>query len=597
MSDARSKEQAKKESVSKKFGFAVLKRLFPYVKPYQTLFIGALFFTISLAFLVPYRTNLIGFMTKEYIEKKTNLEMLGYYSMIIISLLILESLLQILGSWSSNLLAQSIIRDVRGKVFRHILTFKMSYFDKTPIGSLVTRVVQDLEAISQVFSAGFIDIFGDLLSLTVILIFMFVADWQLTLLALLPIPLLIIATRIFARAMNKSFQSERTQVNRLNNFVQERITGMSIVQLFNRQKQEQASFEEINKAHRKAHIDAVWAFSIFFPVVELLASLSIAWLLIWGVFEVAGKNKGPDVFSNILLFTLYINLLYRPIRMMADKFNILQRGVVRAERIFEVIDEVDEVQKNGTISEIDFSKDIVFNKVAFSYVKDQPVLKAIDLHIQSGTTVAFVGATGAGKTSLVNLLSRFYDYESGKITIGEHDIQTLELSYLRNNIAVVLQDVFLFSDSILNNITLGDPSITKEQVVAAAKAIDAHDFIMRLPGNYDYNVGERGGVLSVGQRQLLSFIRAYVYDPKILILDEATSSIDSESEALIQKAVQELTKGRTSIVIAHRLSTIQNADKIVVLDHGNKMEEGSHAQLMEHNGLYKRLHEKQFQEI
>jgi ATP-binding cassette subfamily B multidrug efflux pump len=584
-------------SISKRFGFSILKRLLPYSKPYKWLFVGAISITIFLAILVPTRIIIIGYMTSEYIEESSNLPMLAKFSLLVVGMLLLESMLQIFSSWTANLLAQSIIRDLRNKVFKHILSFKMSYFDKTPIGSLVTRVIQDLEAISQVFSAGFIDIFGDLFSLFVMLAYMFFLNWKLTLLALIPIPLLIIATRIFARAMNKSFQSERTQVNALNNFVQERITGMSIVQLFNRQKQEKSSFEEINKGHRKAHIDAVWAFSIFFPVVELLSSLSISCVLIWGVFEVAGQNVGNNIFSNILAFTLFINAMYRPIRMLADKFNILQRGVVRAERIFEVLDEKDEIQHNGTETNIDFTQDIVFDKVSFSYIDGQKVLNEIDLTITKGTTVAFVGPTGAGKTSLVNLLSRFYDYQSGEIKIGNHCINDIDLTYLRQNIAVVLQDVFLFSDTIYNNITLGDPAITKENVINAAKAIDAHDFIMKLPGNYDYNVGERGGVLSVGQRQLLSFIRAYVYNPKILILDEATSSIDTESEVLIQKAVLAITKGRTSIVIAHRLSTIQNANKIIVLDKGRVMEEGMHSELMNLNGIYKRLHEKQFQEL
>ena len=583
-------------SISKRFGFSILKRLLPYSKPYRWLFIGAISITIFLAILVPTRIIIIGYMTSEYIEKSSNLPMLAKFSLLVVGMLLLESILQIFSSWTANLLAQSIIRDLRNKVFKHILSFKMSYFDKTPIGSLVTRVIQDLEAISQVFSAGFIDIFGDLFSLFVMLAYMFFLNWKLTLLALIPIPLLIIATRIFARAMNKSFQAERTQVNALNNFVQERITGMSIVQLFNRQKQEKSSFEEINKGHRKAHIDAVWAFSIFFPVVELLSSLSISCVLIWGVFEVAGQNVGNNIFSNILAFTLFINALYRPIRMLADKFNILQRGVVRAERIFEVLDENNEVQKNGTITAIDFDQDITFEKVDFSYIDGQKVLNSIDLKISKGTTIAFVGSTGAGKTSLVNLLSRFYDYQAGNIKIGNISIQDIDLAYLRQNIAVVLQDVFLFSDTIYNNITLGDPNITKEDVIIAAKAIGAHEFIMKLPGDYDYNVGERGGVLSVGQRQLLSFIRAYVYNPKILILDEATSSIDTESEVLIQKAVLAITKGRTSIVIAHRLSTIQKADKIIVLEKGNIMEEGIHQELTNLNGIYKRLLDKQFKE-
>jgi ATP-binding cassette subfamily B protein len=510
-----------------------------------------------------------------------------------------EGIFQFLNAFSSNLLAQSIIRDIRQRLYNHMQSFKMKYFDETPIGSLVTRLVSDIEAIAEVFSSGFIDILGDLLMLIVVVAIMVITNWKLTLLTLIPIPLLIIATRIFANAMKKSFQQERLQVTRLSTFVQEHITGMNIVQLFTREKKEQEIFDSINKDHKQAHINAVWAFSIFFPVVELLSSLSVAFLLVWGAFQFIGEAEiDPKVmYAEIVSFTLWINMLFRPIRQLADKFNILQRGIVRAERVFEILDMHTHKQDVGEIIDVDFHSTIEFNNVFFAYLDNQWVLKNINLSIEKGKTIAFVGATGAGKSTIVNLIGRFYENQQGEILIDNKNIKDINLTVLRKNIAIVLQDVFLFSDSVLNNITLRDPSISFEQVIEAAKAVGAHEFINRLPNGYETLVGERGGMLSVGQRQLLSFVRAYVYNPSILILDEATSSVDNESELMIQKATQKLTFGRTSIVIAHRLSTIQNADKIVVLEKGEIVEMGTHKELItKEGGYYQKLYEIQFVE-
>ena len=577
---------------------SIFKRLISYARPYRSLFVLAVLCTILLAMLGPARPMIIGNMVTNYIVKDKNSSALLFWTSIIIAMLVIEAVLQFCGSYLSNLLAQSIIKDIRQKLVGHILSFRMRYFDKTPIGALVTRVVSDLEAITEVFSAGLMDIAGDLLSLLVVLILMFYTNWELSLMTLVPIPLLLFATRIFARAMRKSFQLERTQVTKLNTFVQERITGMAIVQMFNREKQEYASFEEINKGHRQAHINAVWANSIFFPVVEMLSSMSIALLLVWGALKVDGKSQLEikQMYGEIIAFTLWIYQLYRPIRQLADKFNILQRGMVRSERVFEVLDLEENIQDAGNLTNVAFNQRIKFDHVSFAYKEPEYVLKDIDLNIEPGTTVAFVGATGAGKSTIVNLLGRFYEYQKGDIFIGDINIKEIDLAYLRRNIAIVLQDVFLFSDTIHNNITLGDESISREQVIQASKEVGVHDFISRLPNGYDYEVGERGGVLSVGQRQLLAFIRAYVYNPSILILDEATSSIDNESEELIQNATERLTEGRTSIVIAHRLSTIQKADKIVVLDQGEIKEYGTHSELLQQDGFYKKLYDMQFVE-
>ena len=586
-------------SSKKAIDFSIFLRLISFAKSYKSFLIISIACTLLLSIVSPLRPALIGYMVDSYIVQKQDADALLNWTLVIIAILFFEGIIQLTGSYFSNLLAQSVIHDIRQKLFKHIMTFRMRYFDQTPVGALITRVVSDLEAITEVFASGLMEIAGDLISLIFVLILMFSTNWELSLMTLIPIPLLIFATRIFAKAMRSSFQLEREQVNKLNTFVQERLTGMSLVQLFNRQDKEFEQFQEINKGHRQAHINAVWANSIFFPVVEMLSSLSIAFLLVWGALQISGKTSAEikTMYAQIIAFTLWINQLYRPIRQLADKFNVLQRGTVRAERIFEILDVEEHIQQTGTQTDIDFNSPISFKNVSFAYKENDYVLKNINLTIQPGEIVAFVGATGAGKSTIVNLLGRFYEYQQGEIEIGSTELNLIDLAYLRKHIAIVLQDVFLFSDSIHTNITLGNEFISRDEVIKAAKAVGAHDFIMNLPNNYDYKIGERGGVLSTGQRQLLAFIRAYIYNPHILILDEATSSVDSESEELIQNATAKLTEGRTSIIIAHRLSTIQKAHKIVVLEKGEIVEMGSHAELLKQDGYYKKLYEMQFVEI
>jgi len=586
--------QVKKKKI---FNLSIFKRLVSYAKPYKRLVILSFLTTITLSLVSPLRPALIGKMVDNYIVKTPNENALLLWTFIIAGILLLEGILFFGRAYWSNLLAQNIIKDMRRKLFKKIISFKMKYFDKTPVGALVTRVVSDLEAITDVFSSGLIEIIGNIISLVFILILMFYSNWQLSLMTLIPIPLLLITTKIFARAMKNSFQLERKQVTKLNTFVQERINGMSLVQLFNRQEKEAEEFTKINKGHRKAHLNAIWANSIFFPAVELLSSLSIAFLLVWGALIAGGKSniEMKLMFGQIIAFTLWIYQLYRPIRMLADKFNILQRGMVRAERIFQILSLDDHIQDEGKEENTNFNDVIAFKEVSFAYKEPEFVLKNLSFSINPGEMIAFVGATGAGKTSIVNLMARFYDYQKGDILIGSTSINDIPLKTLRKNISIVLQDVFLFSDTIHNNITLGDQSISREQVVNAAKAVGAFNFINALPGGFDFSIGERGAVLSVGQRQLLSFIRSYLYNPHILILDEATSSIDSESEQLIQHATSKLTKGRTSIVIAHRLSTVKSADKIIVLEKGEILEIGSHKELLQNdNSYYKKLYNKQF---
>jgi ATP-binding cassette subfamily B multidrug efflux pump len=603
---------SEKSSQGNVFDSGILKRILKQVGPYKIRFAITGFMVVFLAGIVWIRPFLIGFgldayiartpafeegsfkawiskVTADYVE--TPLEGLIFIFSAVIVLLVIESVLQFYQTYMANWVAQSVTLDLRSKLFKHILSFRLKYFDKNPVGSFVTRLVSDIDGIADIFSNGFLSVVGDMLKLTVVIVIMVATDWKLTLIILAPIPVLLIATRVFQKAIKKAFIQVRNQVNKINVFVQEHVTGMSIVQTFHREAKEQQRFEKINKEHRDANIRSIWAFSIFFPLVELLSAGSVALLLWWGMGETI---KGTTSLGTLISFILYIFMLYRPIRQLADRFNVLQMGIVNSERVFKVFDTDEFIPDSGSVSKPTLKGDIEFKDVWFAYNDEEWVLKDISFKMKEGQTIAFVGATGAGKSSVINLLSRFYEYQKGQITIDGEDIQNLPLEDVRKHVAVVLQDVFLFSDSILNNITLYDKSISRERVIEAAKAVGAHSFIMRLPGDYDYDVKERGGMLSVGQRQLLAFIRAYVYNPSILVLDEATSSIDTESEELIQTATDELTKGRTSIVIAHRLSTIQKADRILVMEEGKIIEQGDHQSLLAQNGHYKMLFEMQF---
>jgi len=572
--------------------FDLLRRILYFAKPYKNLFYLAFFVTVVLGFTAPIRPYLIKIMVDDFIPNNDSAKLLNF-AIIWISILVIESLLQYFQIYWANLLGQNIIRDLRIELYRKILHFKLSFFDKTPIGTLVTRVVSDIETIAEVFSHGVISIFGELLKIAVILIAMFLINWKLAAISLSPIPLLIIATYFFKNAVKRAYQQVRIEVSKLNTFVQEHLVGIRIVQVFNRENREMEKFKIINARHRQAHIRSIWAYSVFFPVVELLSALAIA-LLIWiGMDDVL---KGTVTFGDILLYIFFIFMLFRPIRQLADQFNVLQMGMVGAERVFNVLD-LDEAEINniGTISKGKMHGNIDFKNLYFSYShNDDYVLKDVSFSMKSGQKIALVGATGSGKTTIASLLYRFYEYDKGEIDLDGHNIRDYELNFLRSKMALVLQDVFLFSDSIYNNITLRDSSISREQVVEAAKKVGVHEFIMKLPGGYDYDVRERGGVLSMGQRQLISFIRAYVQNPSILILDEATSSIDSETERLIQHATNQLTQGRTSIIIAHRLSTIRNSDLIIVLDKGRVIEQGDHQTLMKKEGPYRILFEMQF---
>ena len=475
-----------------------------------------------------------------------------------------------------------------------MLSFKMKYYDNAPVGQLVTRSVSDIESIAKIFSQGLFMISSDLLKMIVILIFMFFMNFKLTWIVIVAMPILLFFTRIFQKKMQVAFEEVRTQISNLNTFVQERVTGMKIVQLFNREEIELEKFKIINDKHNQAWIKTVWYNSIFFPIADIITSLTLGCVVIYGGFNILDGDRFTT-FGDLFSYTMFIGMLFNPLRQIADKFNEMQMGMIAANRVFEIIDIEDQVQENGKIEATTFNGKIKFNQVRFSYITDEEVVKGIDLEIFPGETIAIVGATGAGKSTIINLLNRFYEIDSGTITIDNININEFTINSLRQQIAVVLQDVFLFADTILNNITLNNPAISRDQVIDAAKKIGVHDFIQSLPNGLDYNVRERGVMLSSGQRQLIAFLRAYVSNPSILILDEATSSIDTYSEELIQQATEKITKNRTSIVIAHRLATVVNADKIVVMDKGLIVEQGTHHQLLEkENGYYKNLYDSQF---
>jgi ATP-binding cassette, subfamily B, multidrug efflux pump len=581
------------QSGGKAWDFNLFRRIFGYARPYMRLVFIALFTTLLLSVLGPLRPYFIGSMIEDYIAVK-DADGLLFITLLVLVLLVIETFIQFYDAYITNVLGQNVIKDLRVQLFEHITKLRLKYFDNNPIGLLVTRSVSDMETIAQVFTDGFISIAGDILKLIVILGFMFYTNWQLTLVVIIPIPLLLVATNIFKRSIKKSFQEVRTQVGALNTFVQERITGMALVKVFNRETIEAERFAAINQKHKKANIDSIMAYSIFFPVVEILSALSLALLVLFTTYQLqVGAENFAVLAGEMGAFILYINMMYRPIRMLADRFNSLQMGMVGCERVFKVLDTDEVIVNSGKFSPEQLKGNITFDHVSFAYNEPNYILNDISLTIKAGETVAFVGPTGAGKSSIINLLGRFYEYQKGSITIDGIDLRDFEMNCLRKHIAVVLQEVFLYSDTIHNNITLGNSTISREEVIAAAKDVGAHDFIMALPGGYDFNVKERGGLLSVGQRQLLAFIRAYVYNPEILILDEATSSIDSESERLIQLAIEKLTQNRTSIVIAHRLSTIRNADKIVVIDAGRIVQSGTHDELCQQEGMYKTLYEHQ----
>ncbi len=568
----------------------LLKRVMEFAKPYKVQFIIAALSAILLSVLGPARPMLINYAIDNFIVIPDKEGLLNIATLLIV-LLLLEGVLQFFYIYLSSWIGQHVIQDLRSKVFKHILSLKMKYFDNTPIGTLVTRTVSDIETIADIFSQGLLVIIAELLKLLVVIIMMFYTDWRLAIIAMLTIPVLLVATAWFKKNIKRTFQDVRTQISNLNTFVQEHIVGMNIVQIFNREDAEYQKFHNINIKHRDANIRGIFYYAVFFPVVEVLSAVSIG-LIVWyggkGILD--GKNI---TVGELIAFILFIHMMFRPIRQLADRFNVLQMGIVGSERVFKVLDTDIKIEDKGTQTLDNLDGAITFDNVAFAYKKDEWVLKDLSFKIDAGKMLALVGSTGTGKTSIVSVLNRFYEINSGTITINGVSITDIALSCLRKNIALVQQEVLLFSDSILNNITLFDSSISREKVFTAAKEIGVDEFIQTLPNNYDYVVGERGVTLSSGQRQLIAFLRVYVRNPKILILDEATASVDTVTEGLLQSALEKLSANRTTIVIAHRLSTIVNADKILHLRDGKVLEEGLHTELLKNNGEYAQMYQSQ----
>lgn len=576
--------------------WSVLSRLMKFVRPYKGRFILVILLTVVLGVLAPTRPILIQY-TLDHDVAFGNYEAMVCMMIVLMVLLVINSIAQYFHTYISGWLGQQVIRDIRMKLYEHIISLRLKFFDKTPIGRLVTRTISDVETLADVFSEGLAAMAGDLLQIIFILGFMFYQDWRLALLSLSTLPLLLISTYVFKEKIKVAFNEVRNAVANLNTFVQEHITGMNIVQIFGSEKREFEKFREINEEHKQSNLRSVLYYSIYYPVAEIIAAAGIGLLVWYGAKGIIHYEETGVTIGKLIAFIMYIQMFFRPIRMIADRYNTLQMGIVSSARIMNLLDEEEHVQQNGNHKPEHLHGDVKFENVWFAYNEPDYVLKNISLHIQPGETVALVGATGAGKSSIINLLNRFYEINKGSIKIDGVDLKQYELGTLRKNIGVVLQDVFLFSDTIFNNITLGNAEVTEEMVWHAADLVGARKFIERLPGKLSYNVMERGATLSVGQRQLISFIRAMVFNPKILVLDEATSSVDSETEEMIQSAIVKMMSGRTSIVIAHRLSTIQKADKIIVLDHGEIKEVGRHDQLLLQDGYYAQLHKMQYKEF
>lgn len=578
---------------AKAFDTKIFKRILEYTKPYQRRFNGVVFFAVSLSLFAALRPYLLKQTVDDYIRDHDATGLL-YYIILMLVVLMMEVFSQFYFVYWANWLGQDIIKDIRNKLFKHMLSFRMKYYDNAPVGQLVTRSVSDIEAIARIFSQGLFMIISDLLKMIVVLVFMFYMNWKLSWIVILAMPVLVIITRIFQKKMQVAFEEVRTQVSNMNTFVQERVTGMKIVQLFNREEIEAEKFSHINKKHNQAWIKTILYNSIFFPIADIISSLTLGFVVWYGGARILGGDTTTS-FGDLFSYTMFIGMLFNPLRQIADKFNEMQLGMISANRVFEILDTKDQTQDTGMHEAPVFEGNIQFKDVHFGYIEGEEVIKGINLNVKAGETIAIVGSTGAGKSTIINLLNRFYEINSGEICIDGKNIDDYTLSSIRKQIAVVLQDVFLFADTILNNITLNNPNISMDNVITSAKRIGVHDFIMSLPNGYHYNVKERGVMLSSGQRQLIAFLRAYVSNPSILILDEATSSIDTYSEELIQRATETITKGRTSIVIAHRLATIVNADKIIVMDKGHIVEQGSHTELLSRqSGFYKNLYESQF---